>query len=100
MTTSYIVEQALKSSILALSSDSESCQDNSLLSEEKAFQFQEKEMDEDAALTGREEKISVKKVSKEKSPKKGLKSPKKEKDIVNNVKRNGMKFMQWWQIPI
>lgn len=80
---------ALKSSILALSSDSESCQDNSLLSEEKAFQFQEKEMDEDAALTGREEKISVKKVSKEKSPKKGLKSPKKEKDIVNNVKRNG-----------
>ncbi|GAY42573.1 hypothetical protein CUMW_067940 [Citrus unshiu] len=31
----------------------------------------------------------VKKVSKEKSPKKGLKSPKKEKDVVNNVKRKG-----------
>ncbi|KDO74714.1 hypothetical protein CISIN_1g019690mg [Citrus sinensis] len=46
-------------------------------------------MDEDAALTGREEKTSVKKVSKEKSPKKGLKSPKKEKDVINNVKRKG-----------
>lgn len=80
---------APKSSILALSSDSESYQNSSLLREEKAFQFQEKEMDEDAALTGREEKTSVKKVSKEKSPKKGLKSPKKEKDVVNNVKRKG-----------
>ncbi|KAK9179551.1 hypothetical protein WN943_028753 [Citrus x changshan-huyou] len=80
---------APKSSILASSSDSESCQNSSLLREEKAFQFQEKEMDEDAALTGREEKTSVKKVSKEKSPKKGLKSPKKEKDVINNVKRKG-----------
>lgn len=95
MTTSFIVEQAPKSSILALSSDSESCQNSSLLREEKAFQFPEKEMDEDAALTGREEKTSVKKVSKEKSPKKGLKSPKKEKDVVNNVKRKGMKSMRW-----
>ncbi|KAH9780497.1 hypothetical protein KPL71_008101 [Citrus sinensis] len=67
---------APKSSILALSSDSESCKDR-------------KEMDEDAALTGREEKTSVKKVSKEKSPKKGKKSPKKEKDVLNNVKRKG-----------
>ncbi|KDO40996.1 hypothetical protein CISIN_1g0293301mg, partial [Citrus sinensis] len=63
MTTSFIVEQAPKSSILALSSDSESCKDSSLLREEKEFQFQGKEMDEDAALTGRDEKTSVKKVS-------------------------------------
>ncbi|KAK9204760.1 hypothetical protein WN943_015024 [Citrus x changshan-huyou] len=94
MTTSFIVEQAPKSSILALSSDSESCKDSSLLREEKEFQFQGKEMDEDAALTGRDEKTSVKKVSKEKSPKKGKKSPKKEKDVLNNVKRKGMKSMQ------
>ncbi|KAH9724532.1 dna-binding protein bin4 [Citrus sinensis] len=80
---------APKSSILALSSDSESCKDSSLLREEKEFQFQGKEMDEDAALTGRDEKTSVKKVSKEKSPKKGKKSPKKEKDVLNNVKRKG-----------
>lgn len=90
--TKYIVEQAPKSSIWALSSDSEPGPDSSLLMEEKKFQFQEKGRVEDATLIGREGKNVIKKASKEKSPKKGLNSPKKEKDINNNVKRKGTKF--------
>ncbi|KAJ4726789.1 DNA-binding protein BIN4 [Melia azedarach] len=81
--------RAPKSSIWALSSDSEPGPDSSLLMEEKKFQFQEKGRVEDATLIGREGKNVIKKASKEKSPKKGLNSPKKEKDINNNVKRKG-----------
>ncbi|KAL5738873.1 hypothetical protein ACOSP7_031634 [Xanthoceras sorbifolium] len=78
----HVEAHAPKTSVWELSSDAE-----------EEFTLQKKEEDDDSALIGREGKSPTKKSSKGKSPKKGPKltghSPKKEKDVNNNMKIKG-----------
>lgn len=81
---------AANHSIWALSSDSESSPDLSPKKEEKISLSQDSGGANDPVLTGRGEKSPLKKTSKGKSPKKGLKTgdqnPKKEKNVNNDAK--------------
>lgn len=89
----HVEPYAANHSVWALSSDSESCPDNSSRRETKNSRLKESGKDKDAVVVGSSAKSPSKKTLKEKSPKKLLKSEgyalKKEKDKTDNLLKEG-----------